>query len=114
MKILLTGATGFLGSHIAEALLAAGYELLLTRRTNSDLSRCNVFVDQVRWTNTDFATFELDVYAFQPSVIINAAWAGVSAKDRDIWSVQLMIQRLQTKIIACMTCARLFLQSNWY
>ena len=99
MKILLTGATGFLGSHIAEALLAAGYELLLTRRTNSDLSRCNVFVDQVRWTNTDFATFELDVYAFQPSVKKNAAWAGVSAKDRDIWSVQLNNLQYQQRLL---------------
>lgn len=35
MKIFLTGATGFLGSHVARALIAAGAELrLLTRQTS--------------------------------------------------------------------------------
>src|SRR5690242_743124 len=35
LKIFLTGATGFLGSHVARALVAAGAELrLLTRKTS--------------------------------------------------------------------------------
>ena len=32
MRILLTGATGFLGSHMAEDLIANNYELILTKR----------------------------------------------------------------------------------
>lgn len=34
MKILLTGATGFLGSHIAETLSTHGHELLLAKEQN--------------------------------------------------------------------------------
>jgi nucleoside-diphosphate-sugar epimerase len=36
MKILLTGGTGFLGSHIAEALVAGGHELRCSVRKASD------------------------------------------------------------------------------
>ncbi|MBD9094281.1 MAG: NAD(P)-dependent oxidoreductase [Bacteroides oleiciplenus] len=89
MRILLTGATGFLGSHIAEALCALGYDVLLTKRTISDIWRCATFADKVRWTDTDSDTFETDVLAFQPSVIINSAWHGVSAHERDSWHDQL-------------------------
>ena len=36
MKILLTGATGFIGSHIAEILLNRGYDVYcLTRKTSN-------------------------------------------------------------------------------
>ena len=51
MKILLTGATGFLGSHIAENLLALNFELILTKRENSSLSNCQSFTSKVQWVN---------------------------------------------------------------
>src|SRR5215475_13525104 len=38
MTLLLTGANGFLGSHIAEALIAHGIEPKLLLRKTSDLS----------------------------------------------------------------------------
>ena len=61
MKILLTGATGFLGSHIAETLSTHGHELLLAKRTKSDLWRCASLENKVKWTNSDSDAFELDV-----------------------------------------------------
>ena len=36
MRVLVTGATGFVGSHLAEALLAAGHEVVVTLRGSSD------------------------------------------------------------------------------
>ena len=53
--ILLTGATGFLGSHLLEALLAQGYQVTILKRSTSDtwridhlLAKVNAFdVDQV-------------------------------------------------------------------
>ncbi|HTA16482.1 MAG TPA: NAD-dependent epimerase/dehydratase family protein, partial [bacterium] len=38
MKIFLTGATGFVGHHVARALAAEGAELRLLARKNSDPS----------------------------------------------------------------------------
>ena len=89
MKILLTGATGFLGSHIAETLSTHGHELLLAKRTKSDLWRCASLENKVKWTNSDSDTFELDVLSFRPNVIINSAWNGVSAGERNSWKHQL-------------------------
>jgi nucleoside-diphosphate-sugar epimerase len=37
MKVLITGATGFIGSHLAELLFAKGYELRCPVRKTSDL-----------------------------------------------------------------------------
>lgn len=49
-RVLLTGATGFLGSHLAHALLEAGYDLVVLKRSFSDtrriadlLSHCDVY-----------------------------------------------------------------------
>lgn len=39
MRILLTGATGFLGSHLLKAMLHAGYEVSIIKRATSDLGR---------------------------------------------------------------------------
>lgn len=39
MRILLTGVTGYLGSHLAKALLANGCEVVALKRTSSSLRR---------------------------------------------------------------------------
>ena len=39
MKILVTGGTGFIGSHVVEALQAAGHEPMVLCRTEPDWSR---------------------------------------------------------------------------
>jgi uncharacterized protein YbjT (DUF2867 family) len=49
MKILLTGATGFIGRHLRQALLGAGHSLLCTSREyRRDSARC-------QWVVVDFA-----------------------------------------------------------
>lgn len=39
MKILLTGATGFLGTHLLEVFLKLNYTVLITKRRSTDLRR---------------------------------------------------------------------------
>lgn len=39
MKLLLTGATGFLGSHLTRMLVSRGHEVLILKRSFSDCSR---------------------------------------------------------------------------
>ncbi|MDR1696127.1 MAG: NAD-dependent epimerase/dehydratase family protein [Endomicrobium sp.] len=43
MKILITGANGFVGSHITEALAAANHQVVCSVRKTSDLSRLKDF-----------------------------------------------------------------------
>lgn len=99
MKILLTGATGFIGSHIAEILLSNGFELILTKRSQSSLFNCTSFLNKVIFINTDNADWLIEVCNLTPSVIIHAAWNGVLSKDRDTWRSQLSNIDLVTKLL---------------
>ena len=49
--VLLTGATGFLGSHLAEKLLAKNYKVLAYHRPQSDFWRVKEFKEQIEWFN---------------------------------------------------------------
>lgn len=46
MKVLVTGATGFLGSHIVKALLKDGHQVIILKRSFSDTRR---IVDILPW-----------------------------------------------------------------
>lgn len=51
--ILLTGATGFLGSNLLKRLLDAGYQLCCIRRSTSDCTRINKYMDACIWYDID-------------------------------------------------------------
>lgn len=86
MRILLTGATGFIGSHVAEKLCKEGYSLLCLKRDSSKLSNCLTFKNQVEWVDSDWMERALD---FKPNVIIHCAWKGVHSSERNDWNIQL-------------------------
>lgn len=88
MKILLTGATGFIGSYIADELFLKGYELMLIKRSSSNLRNCELFKDEVKWVDTDSGDWILKAVEFMPDIIIHSAWIGVEAKDRDDYELQ--------------------------
>lgn len=86
--ILLTGATGFLGSHIAEVLVENDYQLLVTRRKNSEVKRCKEFTDRLTWIDVDDEAWQQKLIDLKPVQVIHAAWSGVENKHRDQWSTQ--------------------------
>ena len=43
MRVLLTGATGFLGSHLLKALVSKGYEVVVLKRSTSNMWRLKGF-----------------------------------------------------------------------
>ncbi|MCS7005429.1 MAG: NAD(P)-dependent oxidoreductase [Cytophagales bacterium] len=70
MKILLTGGTGFLGSHLAQKLIES-YELAILKRSHSSLKRLK---------NLDYLCFDIDKTSledifktFGPDIIIHTA-----------------------------------------
>lgn len=61
MKVLITGASGFLGSYLAKKLLTLNYEVHALKRTNSDLSLLGEAAAQITWIEgdiTDIASLE--------------------------------------------------------
>lgn len=85
MKILVTGGAGFIGSHIADALLAAGHEVavlddLSTGRRQNVPAGARFFEVDVR----DAAAVEAAFAAFRPAVVSHqAAQTSVSVSVRE-------------------------------
>lgn len=70
MKVLLTGATGFLGSHLLRQLLKLNYDTVIIKRTFSNTERINDVISDKRLTIYDldkvdpeviFATHAIDL-----------------------------------------------------
>ena len=57
-KILLTGVTGFLGSHLARVILNSGYELVALKRGSSSLRRIESIQDDIALIDVDNVNFE--------------------------------------------------------
>jgi len=80
--ILLTGATGFLGSHLLEALLNKGHKVIVLKRSTSDCWRISHLLDQVVSYDVDLKPLELP-FEQQPidTVIHTACHYGRNGSD---------------------------------
>jgi len=99
MKIFVTGGTGFIGSHIVRAVVAAGHEVIALRREKSNLTRCADFLNQVTWLNHDDPDWTSRAIAGKPAAIIHSAWAGVTAAERADWKLQAANLALFTDLL---------------
>lgn len=57
-RILLTGVTGFLGSHLAKELLVAGYDVVALKRKSSSLHRVQSIASEIKFFDIDGLNFE--------------------------------------------------------
>lgn len=87
-KVLLTGATGFIGSHIAKTLLKKGCRLLALKRSSSSFSLLEDVLQQIEWLDMDMPGWENTAIAFSPDIIIHSAWMGVTSEERSNYSFQ--------------------------
>ena len=89
-KILITGASGFIGSHIVENLISGDFQIMALKRTTTDCWRCSSFNDQIVWIDIDSeGAWKNYIVNFKPTIIIHAAWIGVEAGERDDLSMQV-------------------------
>lgn len=99
MKILITGGTGFIGSHIVRTSLAAGHEVTALRRKKSSVARCTDFQNQITWLDHDAPDWIQRAIASKPEVIIHSAWSGVTAAERADWKLQAVNLDLFTGLL---------------
>lgn len=57
-RILLTGITGFLGSHLAKTLLAVGYEVVALKRKSSSLNRIESSISDIDFFDVEGLDFD--------------------------------------------------------
>lgn len=51
--ILISGATGFLGSNLMKRLIAEGYEVIILKRSFSDTKRINDYFGKIKYYDID-------------------------------------------------------------
>jgi nucleoside-diphosphate-sugar epimerase len=91
--IFITGATGFLGSHIAQTLVKQGHQIVALVRKSSDLWRCNPIKEKIILLYTDENDWQQKLIDLSPTVFIHCAWIGVTASERD--DIQLQNENLK-------------------
>ena len=82
MKVLLTGATGFVGSHVARALLGLGHEVRATTRSGSKGAAVDI-ADRIEWVSADLfgaSPAELESMARGTELCVHVAWFAVPGK----------------------------------
>lgn len=86
MKVLLTGATGFLGSWVLEQLLQGGDTVAVLLRDGADTSRITHCLDRVhvvRGDLGDMAGAAPALRAWAPQAVVHLAWDGVAGAQRN-------------------------------
>lgn len=79
-KVLVTGATGFIGSNVVEVLLNKGYQVIATSSDKLKASSKEWF-DKVDYVELDLRSFNSNINYFDyfgnPDMLIHLAWEGL-------------------------------------
>ncbi|MBK5355253.1 NAD(P)-dependent oxidoreductase [Pseudomonas sp. TH41] len=78
MKVLVTGATGFVGRHLVEALLACGCEVRAVAR-NAETAANLPWINAVEFVAADIHAVDLDIAALTDGIdaLAHLAWPGL-------------------------------------
>lgn len=100
MKVLITGGSGFVGSHLADRLLARGEEVLVI--DNFETGRRDNLREHERLTVVEGSIADRDLITsttsdFRPNLVVHAA---ASYKDPDNWAGDVTTNALGTALVA--------------
>lgn len=86
MRIFVTGATGFLGSYVAEDLVAQGHDVAVLLRPGTRPWRLAAILDRltvIKGTLDDAAALGSSLRSFAPDAVVHMAWRGVVNSERN-------------------------------
>ncbi len=86
MRVLVTGATGFLGSFLLQELLERGHEVAAVIRPGSNIWRIIEIQERIRLlvgSLDDISGLRKPIADFAPDAIAHLAWWGVRNADRN-------------------------------
>lgn len=89
MNILITGATGFIGSNIAEYLTDRGHRLIATYRNTSTFEKIKDYKERINWIESDTDDYVQFIKGYNPEILIHTAWSGIDTQSRNNWDLQL-------------------------
>lgn len=86
MRTLITGATGFLGSHLTELLVGEGGAVAVLVRPRSEIWRIKDFLPRITRIGGDLARIaecRAEIARFAPEVVFHLGWSGVGNAYRN-------------------------------
>jgi nucleoside-diphosphate-sugar epimerase len=99
MTILVTGATGFIGSHLVSRLLARGYSVRALIRPHRSIPQTEPF-SRLTWTQGDLANPDSLISATRDIQTVFHAAAVLQATDRESIA-QVNVQGVENLLRAC-------------
>jgi nucleoside-diphosphate-sugar epimerase len=74
MKVLISGATGFIGGHLVAFLLKSGFKVAILKRANSNLKKIESYKDSIQIFISDtYNNIYSAIKHFNPAVVIHLA-----------------------------------------
>ena len=73
VKILITGATGFIGSHLLERLAGEGHDIIVLKRSTSDTRRIGHLLNRIKCFDIDNGDLKTILEGERPELIVHLA-----------------------------------------
>ena len=87
MKILITGANGFLGLNVAKAALHSGHKIFGISQNDSNIKHIKKLIKFKKCTKNNYYNLENDIINFNPDIVLHFAWWGGNSYS-DINSIE--------------------------
>ena len=85
MRLVISGASGFIGAAVTRLAVAAGHDVAVVARDGSALARLNgARVTEIRCALDRPGEYADCLAAFAPETAIHCAWGGIAGAARDI------------------------------
>ncbi len=86
-RVLVTGATGFIGSHLARRLVEMNYDVFIFKRSNSNIWRLSDIANKIKMLDVDLQNVgdvKAAINSVKPKIIFHLASYGTNSKETDI------------------------------